>query len=261
MPTLSERLDAARRALVGRGRVPEQPLSERLAAVGTLVPEDAVLADIGTDHAWLPIHLVHARKVQRAIAADKRTGPLEGARARVAAHRLSDHIELRLGDGMTVLAPGDATAVTIAGMGGRRIVDIVTAGVLVATQLERLVVQPNTDVPFVRTRLRQLGLRLVDERLLFEGGHWYTVMAWTPGTTDTVWDDADVRFGPILRRRADPALRRFLGSELSRVAQVLARARGQGAKAASLSGLSDELAAIEQELARLALVKGGITKG
>lgn len=260
MSSLTERIVEAGRALTRRGRAPEQPLSARLTAVGALVPAGATVADIGTDHGWLPIHLVHTRAVVRAIAADRRTGPLDGARARVAHHRLTDRIDLRLGDGLSVLAPGEATAATIAGMGGKRIAGIVAAASEVVSQLERLVVQPNTEVPHVRTALRETGLRLVEERLVFEEGRWYTILAWEPGE-EPPWTELDVRFGPRLRERADPDLRRFLGEELSRVAQVLARARSQGAKAAALGKLHDELGAIEHELARLAIVANTITKG
>ena len=72
MSSFTERLVAAGRALTRPGRVPEQPLSPRLAAVANFVPSGARVADIGTDHGWLPIHLVHTRQARSAIAADLR---------------------------------------------------------------------------------------------------------------------------------------------------------------------------------------------
>jgi len=247
-------------ALPRPGRAPEQPLSARLAAVAALVPKGARLADVGTDHGWLPVHLVYDKHVPQAIAADVKPGPLEGARERVRAHRLEARIELRLGNGLQVLSPGEVAAVTIAGMGGKRIADLVAAAPEVVHKLDRLVVQPNTDVPLVRRALRGAGLRLVDEQLLHHEGRWYTTLAWTPGVDDTEWTDADLRFGPLLRARAAPALRRRLSDELSRVARILAKATHQGASAASLRDKHDELAAIEDELARLALVAKQIRK-
>lgn len=260
MSSITERIVAAGRALTRPGRTPEQPLSPRLQAVAELVPQGARVADIGTDHAWLPIHLVHTRGARRAIAADLRQQPLDGARARIAAHKLTDRIETRLGSGLTVLEPGEVTAVTIAGMGGRRIAELVAAVPHVVEKLERVITQPNTEVARVRASLRDAGLKLVDETLVHHDGHWYPTLAWAPGTPDTDWSDLDLRFGPLLRARADPQLRRFLGAELTRVAQVLARAQRNGASASSLGALQEELSAVEHELARLAIVAGTIQK-
>ena len=131
---------------------------------------------------------------------------------------------------------------------------------MVVQALERLVVQPNTEVHRVRKGLRSAGLQLVDESLTFDDGHWYTTLAWTPGQTETEWTALDLHFGPMLRQRADPQLRRFLGAELTRVARILARARQNGATAESLMALQQELESIEHELARLAIVAGTIQK-
>lgn len=261
MSSITERIVAAGRALTRPGRPPEQPLSRRLGALRDRVPRGAVVADVGTDHAWLPIHLVHDRISPRAIAADRRAPPLQAARARIAAHGLSDRVEVRQGDGLTVLVPGEVGVVTIAGMGGRRIAELVEAVPAVVRGLDRVIVQPNTEVARVRERLRAAGLTLVDEDLLFEDGHWYPTLAWTPGPDPSpAWDDLDLRYGPLLRRRADPALRRFLGDALARVAKALARAHRQGAPTPALAKLQGELADIEHELARLALVAGTISK-
>ncbi len=230
-------------------------MSRRLSAVAELVPQGAVLADIGTDHAWLPIHLVHQRKVPSALAADVRPAPLQGAQQRVQNHRLSGRIELRQGSGLTVLTPGEATVVTIAGMGGKRIIELVRASPAVVARLDRLVVQPNTEVPRVRRALSELGLCLEDERLIHEDGRWYSILAWRPGNNPSDWSAEDFQFGPSLRQRADPALRRFLGDELTRIARILAKATHQGAAPDALRSKHHELALIEAELARLALVE------
>lgn len=260
MSSITERIVAAGRALTRPGRPPEQPLSPRLQAVADLVPQGARVADIGTDHGWLPIHLVHTRGARSAIAADLRQQPLDGARARIAAHKLTDRIETRLGSGLTVLEPGEVTTVTIAGMGGRRIAELVAAAPDVVAKLDRVITQPNTEVARVRSSLRDAGLTLVEETLIQHDGHWYPTLAWAPGTPETDWSELDLRFGPLLRARADPQLRRFLGAELTRVAQVLARAQRNGASASSLGALQDELSAVEHELARLAIVAGTIQK-
>lgn len=259
-PSLTDRLAAATQGLLGRGRAPDQPLSPRLQAVFEMVPSGAVVLDVGTDHGWLPVHLVHHRRAARAIAADVNAPPLDGARARIEAHRLGKRIETRKGDGLSVVQPGEVSAATICGMGGRRIVGIVERSPAVVAQLDRLVVQPNTEVDRVRRGLRDAGLTLVEERLVLDEGRWYPVLAWERGTPDRDWDDLDLAFGPLLRDRADPDLRRFLGAELGRVAQALASAMGGGADPRALGKLQGELDAVESELARLAIVAQTISK-
>ncbi len=218
------------------------------------------MVDVGTDHAWLVVHLVHTRRVPRAIASDANAAPLDGARGRIAAHRLDKHVDVRRGDGLATVRPGEVSAATICGMGGRRIVEIVGRSPDVVAGLDRLVVQPNTEVERVRAELRAAGLTLVDERLVLDDGRWYPVLAWAPGRPDRDWDDRDLAFGPLLRDRADADLRRFLGAELARVAQALAQALAGGADPRALARLQAELDAIEAELARLALVAETISK-
>lgn len=258
--SLGDRIVAASKALLGRGRAPGQPLSPRLRAVADRVPSGASLLDVGTDHAWLVVHLLHERRVPTAVAADQKEAPLAGARARLAEHRLEKVAETRLGDGLSVVQPGEVRAVTICGMGGRRISQICSAAPAVVAELDALIVQPNTEPARVRQTLRGLGLRLVDEALVLDEGRWYPVMAWAPGAPDRDWCDLDLAYGPVLRDRADADLRRFLGVELGRVAQALAGAIQGGAPPEALAGLQAELDDIEQELARLAIASDTISK-
>lgn len=257
---LTDRIAAASRAFLGRGRAPGQALSPRLRAVADRVPSGAPMLDVGTDHAWLVVHLLHERRVPRAIAADLRDAPLAGARARLAEHRLEKVSETRLGDGLAVVQPGEVRAVTICGMGGRRIADICAAAPETVTALDALIVQPNTEPERVRASLRALGLRITDEALVLDEGRWYPVIAWAPGAPERDWGPLDLAYGPVLRDRADADLRRVLGSELGRVAQALAGAIRGGAPPAALSALQSELDAIEQELARLAIAADTISK-
>lgn len=260
MASLVDRISAASKALLGRGKPLDQPLPARLRAVADRVPAGAPLVDVGTDHAWLLVHLLHERRIPWAVAADINAPPLAGAAARLRAHRLDGVSETRQGDGLAVVAPGEVRAAAICGMGGRRIVSICAARPEVVARLDRLIVQPNTEPALVRASLRGQGLTLVDEALVLDEGRWYPVMAWGPGEPSRAWGPLDLAYGPLLRDRADAALRRFLGVELARVAQALAGARQGGAPPEALGRLGAELDAIEQELARLALVADTISK-
>ena len=100
-----------------------QNLTPRLQAAATLVRGGGVLADIGTDHGYLPIHLVKTGKINKAIAADIGKMPLENARKSVEQNALSDRISLRLSDGLKSFSPDDADEFVFAGMGGTLIAE------------------------------------------------------------------------------------------------------------------------------------------
>ena len=102
-------------------------LDERLKTVAALVRPGSRVADIGTDHGYLPVYLVKEGICPRAIAADLRSGPLESARRHVTAAGLSDRIDLRLGDGLTPIEPQEVDDMIIAGMGGETIAGILAA--------------------------------------------------------------------------------------------------------------------------------------
>ena len=110
-------------------------LTPRLAAVAALVPACHCMADIGTDHAYVPMNLVKKHRAAHAVASDIHKGPLEIARKHIGENGLSRWIETRLGGGLETLQPGECEGVVIAGMGGLMICDILanspeTAGAL-----------------------------------------------------------------------------------------------------------------------------------
>jgi len=152
-------------------------LSKRLAAVAAYVLPGGTLADIGTDHALLPTALAQRGTIPRAVAGDVHAGPLQAAERQVAAAGLAERIDTRLGDGLAVLRPGEAQTITIAGMGGGTIVDILSGGTPALTGVRRLVLQPNVGERLVRAWLRDRGWKLVAETLLKEDGLLYEVLA------------------------------------------------------------------------------------
>lgn len=225
---------------------PKTGLGPRLRAAASLVAPGLPVADVGTDHALLLVDLLRSGRVPRGVAVDIGSAPLAGARARLQAEGLLAQVDVRLGDGLAVLAPGEVGSVVIAGMGGRRIVKIVGGRPAVVSRLTRLVVQPNTEVAWVRAGLRDAGLHLVEERLVRDTGRWYAVLAWAQGEPVQPWTAADLLWGPLLRARRDPGLFEFLRGEQRRVSKATLQAG-----AAAPSSLVAELRAIEFELARL----------
>lgn len=196
-------------------------LSPRLAVAAQYVLTDRLLADIGTDHAYLPVYLVGKGVIPRAIAADLMPGPLEAARTTVSAAGLQERIALRLGSGLSVLVPGEAATVSICGMGGPLIAQILADGPL--DGVERLVLQPMGGEERLRQWLAQNGWRLVAEQLVEDGGRLYLVAVAEPGRMSLSAEEALV--GRYLRDAGGPLLVRYAGMLLEQARGALDGAR------------------------------------
>jgi tRNA (adenine22-N1)-methyltransferase len=148
----------------------------RLAALAAFVPQGARLADIGTDHAYLPIELVQDNIVVSAVAGDVHVGPYKAAKENVEALGLEQKISVRLGNGMAVLSPGEVEIVVIAGMGGQTIMEILNNSPEVTKSLNRLILQPMVAAASVRRWLEENGWYLVEERLVQDDGRLYEIV-------------------------------------------------------------------------------------
>ena len=154
-------------------------LSQRLLSVCSFVPQGARLADIGTDHARVPIYLIKTGVVSHAIASDIGEGPLGKARANITFFGLADLVELRLGNGMTTLRDGDADCIVIAGMGGELMANLITE--YIPGGVKRLVLQPMLDPHLVRKALCNAGFAIVAEDIVSENDKMYAVIVAEPG--------------------------------------------------------------------------------
>ncbi|GIQ68002.1 SAM-dependent methyltransferase [Xylanibacillus composti] len=134
------------------------------------------MADIGSDHALLPVYLIQAGKAARAVAGEVNTGPFRAAKRQVESAGLASQIDVRLGDGLQVVQPGEVDAVAIAGMGGGLIRDILHAGRDRLSGVKRLVLQPNVGEELVRYWLAENGWFLSAERILEEDGLTYEIL-------------------------------------------------------------------------------------
>ena len=136
-----------------------------------------MLADIGTDHAFLPVFLFHTGKITRAYAADINEGPLRSARCYIAESGYSDHITTVLTDGLTGLEDCGITDVAVCGMGGELITDILSAAPFVKEKSIRLILQPMTRASHLRRYLAREGFSVVDERVVRAQGKLYFCLA------------------------------------------------------------------------------------
>lgn len=172
-------------------------IGKRLETIGSKVPQGSVLADIGTDHAYLPVWLLQQHKIKYAIAGDIAQGPCEAAKNTVAMFGMKNKVEVRCGSGLQVLQTGEADCIVIAGMGGSTIVDILQADIKLAQQAKVLVLQPMAGASALRRWLCDNGWRLEDEDLVADGSHLYEIIVAMPGKA-TEYTDAQLEVGPCL---------------------------------------------------------------
>lgn len=151
-------------------------LSERLERVVSFVKPCASAADIGTDHALVPVELVRRGIVKKALAMDVRPGPLSRAKEQISRAGLSDQIEPRLSDGLAALKPQEAETVIIAGMGGELIIRILTVGRHMWDSVAQWVLSPHSEVFKVRGWLLENGFSIEKEDMVCEDGKYYVLM-------------------------------------------------------------------------------------
>lgn len=178
-------------------------ISKRLSIVASFVPQGAILLDVGSDHAYLPIELVESGKIERAIAGEVIVGPYQSAVKNVETHGLVDKIQVRLANGLAAFEETDqVSTITIAGMGGRLIATILEEGLDKLSSVNRLILQPNNREDELRVWLQAHGFQIVAESILEEAGKYYEIIVVETGTMNL--SASEVRFGPFLSQEASP---------------------------------------------------------
>ncbi len=195
-------------------------LDGRLAAVAALVPRGARAADVGTDHAYLAIALLNEQEVETVIATDKNEGPCAAARRTISASGFTNRVQVRLGDGLAPLSPGEVDTVCIAGMGGGLIASILAEGAEVLAEVSRLVLQPMNDAAALRQWLYDNGWHIVEESLATADGRLYEIIAAEPGTEETP-EPWLLTLGPVLWRNRPPLFARHAKAQTERLRRIL----------------------------------------
>lgn len=195
-------------------------LSKRLQAVANLVSDGLTVADVGTDHGYVPIHLIQTGKCERAIAMDVNRGPLLRAKNHIEEQGLSFQIDTRLSDGVNHLSRGEVECVVIAGMGGALTVRILEQGEQIFRALKEFVLQPQSEIWKVREYLCEAGYLIVDEDMIFEDGKFYPMMKVINGQAP-VYNNIELKYGKVLLENKHPVLADFLKIELQKQTIVL----------------------------------------
>jgi len=178
-------------------------ISKRLELVASFVPQGAILLDVGSDHAYLPIELVERGQIKSAIAGEVVEGPYQSAIKNIEAHGLKEKIQVRLANGLAAFEDVDQVSViTIAGMGGRLIARILEEGLEKLDNVQRLILQPNNREDDLRIWLQDHGFQIVAESILEEAGKFYEILVVKAGQMEL--SASDVRFGPFLSKEVSP---------------------------------------------------------
>jgi tRNA (adenine22-N1)-methyltransferase len=237
----------------GESKMNELKLSKRLETVVSFIPKQSKLADIGSDHAYLPCYAYLKGYITMAVAGEVADGPFRSAQQQVEKTGLRDVISVRKGDGLAVIEPNEVDCITIAGMGGTLIKHILEAGKEKLDGVKRLILQPNVGSHIVRKWLMDNDWELVAERILEEDGQIYEVLVAEKGNGKQPYDniEAGILLGPFLMKERNDIFLKKWKHEVAHWKHIVAQLTEKATTAESM--------AKKQELERkIQLVEGAL---
>lgn len=220
-----------------------------------MVPQGVTACDVGCDHGFVAIYLVRENICPKVIAMDIHKGPLMRAKEHIEQAGLSSYIETRLSDGIAALDTGEAECMIAAGMGGRLVVKIIRDGSEKIEKMPYLVLQPQSQLAFVRAFLREQGFLILKEDMVSEDGKFYPMMlvgtkrcgkAENSGKKDSDWESLEDEFGPCLIKDKNPVLLRYLAWFEEQQNTILKE----------VQKLPERRLAVEKEIERIRRVRG-----
>lgn len=195
-------------------------LSERLHCIAGLVERGEPIADIGSDHAFLPIYLVSMGMVPWAVAGELGDGPYNRALQAIKQADLLDRIQARQGDGLQVLAYAEVSTIILAGLGGDNIAAILAHDWLKAASYKRFIFQPMSKAGVLRKVLAEKGWPILDEKLVRENEHYYPIIQSEPGSEIYQLDELEMEIGPKILLANDDIKKGFISSYVEKYGKV-----------------------------------------
>ena len=197
-------------------------LTERLEKIASLVSDDIVVADVGTDHGYIPVSLLEEKRVKRAILSDINRGPLNNAKEEIQKKKLENLTELRLGGGVSVLKPGEADEIIIAGMGGILISDIIREGFDVCKAADKLILQPMQAPEELRRYLNENNFEIINEHIVNEDFRIYEIIETRYVETGVEKiDEIYYEFPEILIDRKEPLMKERILKKIKECESIL----------------------------------------
>ncbi len=203
-------------------------LNARLEMIAERIPSCNILADIGTDHAYIPIYAIKNGCCRKALAADLREGPLGMAGANIKRFGLEKLIETRFGNGLEPITLEECDVIVIAGMGGSLIRDILSSSVAKAQKAQLLLLQPNNAADILRKWLCENGFEIGQETLVIDAGKLYCLIStkWTGKAAAE--DEFSYYIGNVLFGGNDPLLRKYVEKKVKELEVIISgRARSR----------------------------------
>ena len=151
-------------------------LSKRLSSIVDLIEKDKIVADIGTDHGYIPIYLIKNNICKYVIASDINKGPIEILKKNIKEHNILRGIEIRLGSGFETLNENEVNVAIIAGMGGNLIADIIDNSYNIAKSLDYMILQPAQHQEVLRKYLYNKGFEIIQEDIVYDAEKYYHTM-------------------------------------------------------------------------------------
>lgn len=188
-------------------------LSKRLQAVADMVTKGEVVADIGTDHGYIPIHLIESEKCNKVYAMDINEGPYNKAKQHIAGNGLAEKITTRLSDGMKELNPKEATSIIIAGMGGGLVIKILDQDRRLWDEINEFVLQPQSEIHKVRQFLQENNFKVIEENMVYEDGKYYPMMRAVKGV-EKPFSKCELAYGRELIHSNNLILKEFIEKEI-----------------------------------------------
>ena len=181
------------------------PIDQRLKDIASLVDNCDFVADIGTDHGYLPIYLIQNNQAKKAIASDVAIGPLNKAIENIEKYQLNDVIETRLCSGLTKI-PSDVHTVIMAGMGANLIVDILKEA---KYKYQTYLLQANLNVNVLRKYLTENNYMIVDEKVTYANKKYYEILKVKIGHQKLT--ELEIKYGPInLKNKSEIFVKKYL---------------------------------------------------
>lgn len=218
-------------------------LTARLLKIASLVSDGKKIADIGTDHGYIPVYLLKEGKVPFAVLADVNKGPLDNAHKEVIQNNLLDKVDLRLGSGIEILEIGEVEEVIIAGMGGILISELLEAKKEVAHNVEKLILQPMQAQEELRYYLLNNGYEILEEVLVREDFRIYEIIvAKYTGKNTIIEDEIYYEVGIKLLENKDSLFNDFIEKKIKTYSSIVNKLEGKNGEAIDKKRKESEVA-------------------
>ena len=222
----------------------------RLNSLAQMVDQGARIADIGTDHAYLPIQLVKENKIQFAIASDVAAGPLENAEKDIVTAGLKNKIETRMGSGLETISKEDRIdTVVIAGMGGKLMTYILNDAWSRNFHFATLILEPNVGEPGVREWLSAHKYQIINEKIIAEAGHTYELIKAEKTNKIVKLTEKELFFGPeILKEKNEVFYQKWRGQLAYHKKLLLNLNKAKEKDLVHMHKIESEIKMIEEEI-------------